>query len=300
MAQDIEHGRNRTHYISGYPSLAAFIASDNDKSTAIFRRFDRLSARNLLYLQSELAELEARQDEFDGEDGKDNDMEAKQCARSWTHFKKKSEKLNNEREKKRMDLVKEIREKIKEYREAILLESTLLSLPPPSARTLEAFRSHFHNVDRGDFPTLGGRSAHILDDSDDLIALRTPMGQDRMTKLVREHLGIFFQTSPPDGHIANVSDRGISRFVAWFSVVLAAVLLIGAIASLYVVQSPNWRLGMIASFTVLFAICVGLLTNAMRAEVFGATAAYAAVLVVFVSGNLGGPTILLKPGATIT
>jgi len=32
---------------------------------------------------------------------------------------------------------------------------------------------------------------------------------------------------------------------------------------------------------------IGLLTNARRAKLFGSTAAYAAVLVVFVSGNLG-------------
>lgn len=45
---------------------------------------------------------------------------------------------------------------------------------------------------------------------------------------------------------------------------------------------------MIAAFTVLFAVSVGLLTNAKRVEIFAATAAYAAVLVVFVSGDLGG------------
>jgi hypothetical protein len=44
---------------------------------------------------------------------------------------------------------------------------------------------------------------------------------------------------------------------------------------------------MVALFTALFAVVVGLLTSARRAEVFGATAAYAAVLVVYVSGSLG-------------
>ena len=39
---------------------------------------------------------------------------------------------------------------------------------------------------------------------------------------------------------------------------------------------------------MLFAICVGWLTNARRDQIFAATAAYAAVLVVFVSGTLGG------------
>jgi hypothetical protein len=47
------------------------------------------------------------------------------------------------------------------------------------------------------------------------------------------------------------------------------------------------RLGMVAMFTAIFAAVIGLLTNARRAEIFGSTAAYAAVLVVFVSGNLG-------------
>ena len=47
-------------------------------------------------------------------------------------------------------------------------------------------------------------------------------------------------------------------------------------------------MALIGIFTVLFAGSVGLLTAASRAEVFAATAAYAAVLVVFVSGNRPG------------
>lgn len=75
--------------------------------------------------------------------------------------------------------------------------------------------------------------------------------------------------------------------VAFISTVIAAILLIGAITSLYFVTNSGAKLGMISGFTVLFAIGVGLLTNAKRSEIFAATAAYAAVLVVFVSGNLG-------------
>ena len=46
---------------------------------------------------------------------------------------------------------------------------------------------------------------------------------------------------------------------------------------------------MVALFTAFFAVFVGLLMNARRAEIFASTAAYAAVLVVYVSGNLGPP-----------
>jgi hypothetical protein len=43
---------------------------------------------------------------------------------------------------------------------------------------------------------------------------------------------------------------------------------------------------MIVLFTVLFAIIVTLITNARKAKLFAYTATNAAVLVVFVSGNI--------------
>jgi hypothetical protein len=100
--------------ISGYPSLAKFIASDRDQSTFLFRRFDRLSARNLLYLQAELAELEERQAAFDKEDfGKDPDK--KQSARNWNTLRKKASEADCIDEKERFKLVFEIRDKLKTY-----------------------------------------------------------------------------------------------------------------------------------------------------------------------------------------
>src|SRR5580692_1771025 len=59
--------RSVTDWPFGYPQYAALIASDKDKSTTVYRQFDRLAARNLLYLETELAELEARQDSLDKE-----------------------------------------------------------------------------------------------------------------------------------------------------------------------------------------------------------------------------------------
>jgi hypothetical protein len=55
---------------------------------------------------------------------------------------------------------------------------------------------------------------------------------------------------------------------------------------LYLVTNDRIRFVLIAVFTALFAAVVSLFSNARRAEMFAATAAYAAVLVVFVSGNL--------------
>lgn len=46
---------------------------------------------------------------------------------------------------------------------------------------------------------------------------------------------------------------------------------------------------MVALFMSLFGAIIGLLTDARRAEIFASTAAYTAVLVVYVSTNLGPP-----------
>jgi hypothetical protein len=116
-----------------------------------------------------------------------------------------------------------------------------------------------------------------------------PADQDHISSFVQNNLSIFFQTSAPDGRTTYISERSVTHFIAIFSTFLAALVLFGAIISLYYVRNPHAALGMLSGWTIFFAACVGLLTNAKRDQIFGATAAYAAVLVVFVSGNLGGP-----------
>ena len=96
------------------------------------------------------------------------------------------------------------------------------------------------------------------------------------------------RTPDPEAPLLYFSERRLHAFVVVIYIVIAAMLLFGAIFNLYFVKSIQKRLGLIAGYTSIFALCVGFLTNARRAEIFGACAAYAAVLVVFVSGGLGG------------
>jgi hypothetical protein len=65
MPTDIEKDAIKLHYIGGFQDLASFISSDIDGDATIFKRFETLSARNLLYMQSEIAELEALQTIYD-------------------------------------------------------------------------------------------------------------------------------------------------------------------------------------------------------------------------------------------
>ena len=119
------------HYIRGYPALASFIASDSDHSTAIYRRFDRLSARNLLYLQSDLIQLESAQDALDAED-------AHKTANSdhtmiWQELKDRAMLPEGLDERRRLDLALEIRQKIREYSEST--ESARQWIAPESMDT---------------------------------------------------------------------------------------------------------------------------------------------------------------------
>jgi hypothetical protein len=89
--QDVEMAMSPTPQVSsptrldGFPSFAEFIAKDSD--AAIYRKYEHLSARNLLYLQSELHELEGQLQGLDLQDfqNKDrNDEETQKVARLWS------------------------------------------------------------------------------------------------------------------------------------------------------------------------------------------------------------------------
>ncbi|KAF2866287.1 hypothetical protein BDV95DRAFT_598925 [Massariosphaeria phaeospora] len=112
LTVDTEEAANLPRYLSGYPSLAAFIASDRDLTTLIYKRFNRLAARHLLHLQSELAELQAQQDQFD-QDDLYSDLETKQYSRNWPEFCEAAEHDGKQKGKK--DLGKDIGAKLKEY-----------------------------------------------------------------------------------------------------------------------------------------------------------------------------------------
>jgi hypothetical protein len=102
-------------YVRGFPSLAAFMSDNACSESFVFQRFDRLSARNLLYLQSELAELEKQMDEFDAQDAQPPyDLQARRCARSWEDFERV--KGHDAKQQERWALMIKIRDTLREYR----------------------------------------------------------------------------------------------------------------------------------------------------------------------------------------
>lgn len=96
--------------LEGYPSFAEFITQDKD--AAIYRKFEHLSARSLLYMQSELHDLEGQLEKLDEEDARDKyNEELQKASRSWKHYHS-----NGGRAEEHRRLQRKIKGKIREYR----------------------------------------------------------------------------------------------------------------------------------------------------------------------------------------
>ncbi|KAJ0110165.1 hypothetical protein J7T55_000597 [Diaporthe amygdali] len=345
-----EKGAPRYDYVSGFGSLANFMASDTDHSPLIYRRFDKLAIRDLIYYQSQLSQLQAEQDEFDihdriivdstGDSGEEHRDMIRDCAQDWNTFQhaaiglpytlpaqgSATDSLShaNQRWEKRMDLAMRIRTTLKDYREALIQQSTLLSMPAPSTQTMKAMSRYFHGSIRSTpagivngsaaYSILSGASSSLyplnMSESQirasDYVSLSKPTEPDVLTNLLRTRLPRIFRTKPPPllplhhagrpqptiSHLSPAQMKYYSyervRLTASFITTLAAaILLFVPIYTLYNTSKsqPSLTLALIAMFTVIFAGSLAVMTTASRSEIFGACAAYSAVLVVFISGD---------------
>ncbi|KAE9371431.1 hypothetical protein N431DRAFT_545683 [Stipitochalara longipes BDJ] len=325
---DIEAQLGRIHdpnRLDGFPALSYFMGTDQD--AAIFQRFDRLSARNLLYLQSNLNELQAKLDEFDKTDAEAGAQDAVRqlSAKAYSDLKLTARGYEEERERgssalqqgasdstiqrrendigvsalQRVELHREIKEAMRDYREALIQAREVMNFAAPSNRALETLRRYFWTP--RDKSILIGCDANMLSDSHDLVTL-VQSNDDRLSRMLRKMFGRCFRdrkrNPQPDLGIYYFSEARIQLASYLISIVFSGILLLGAMACLFILQNRGWqlRLGLVALFTSLFALVIGLLTNAKRSEIFTSTAAYAAVLVVFISVNTG-PSV--PPGISI-
>ncbi|KAF2436286.1 hypothetical protein EJ08DRAFT_655959 [Tothia fuscella] len=269
----------------GYPAVAKWIAQDPDHEGFIFRRFNRLCARNLLNLQSQLISIETELDALDEDAWKRKDTSLKR----WETYEQNVENSNNELAQRQKELYKNMEVKIKEYQEAMLLQSSFAELDKPRNRALSSYRYWFDGGNKNGIalnPILEGRAKAMLDSKEDLAALRSPADKDPLSRFIQDYWIFPGQKLDPRGGSAHFRERHVSLLVLLINLLVAGLLLVGVIIWLYFEETPVKRLIIISVFTGIFGLSIGILTNARRAEIFGASAAYAAVLMVFVSGDL--------------
>lgn len=184
---------------------------------------------------------------------------------------------------------------------AILLDAQIRALGNPEKRSMNAISKVFHNEGH---TVLTGPSATLYPDpykrvdasETDYVAVHTSSEGDLLTSLLKRIWPVLFGREPiqssnltyaAHAQMSYYSLKLLDATAKSISTFLAAVLLLTPMLSLYQVSDdkPTTTMGLIVVFTVLFAATLALVTTAKRGEIFGATAAYAAVLVVFVSGD---------------
>jgi hypothetical protein len=120
---DVEKGMRPKMQLEGFAEFSQFIASDD--ALSLYRRFDGVGSRNILYYQAELQYLEQQLEDLDSADlevlqRESGEAEEKDlidsAARAWESFQYQNEE-GEERQRSRMTLVLRIREVMKEYGE---------------------------------------------------------------------------------------------------------------------------------------------------------------------------------------
>ncbi|RYP14609.1 hypothetical protein DL765_006280 [Monosporascus sp. GIB2] len=125
---------------AGYPKLAGFMSKA--KEHAIFRKFQSLNARNLLYYQSELTDLEAQLQQVD----RDLDDTEPDALKSWNKFSA---------EKTREILVHKLRSTLADYNSAMLQYDQILNLGSPRYEHVQGLKewigvtSHISDLSAG-------------------------------------------------------------------------------------------------------------------------------------------------------
>ncbi|GKT41800.1 uncharacterized protein ColSpa_01981 [Colletotrichum spaethianum] len=99
-----------------FAGVSSWLSQDPDSETFIFRKFNDLSARNILYLQCELLDLEEKLRRIDQRVWPNGPIELKDAARTWEELVDQA-KDSDSTASEMMTAVTEVRKKLKEYRE---------------------------------------------------------------------------------------------------------------------------------------------------------------------------------------
>lgn len=185
-----------------------------------------------------------------------------------------------------------------------LLQRQIATLVSPGSRVLAALRLWLHGgsgVPNGK-SKLDGRDRFMFSNEKDLVALKTLPDKGFLSRVLRDHLPF------PSEVISTVKESHSNYSLTTVAIVRSRVGQVPPFRrspsqleshfdqhrhrispthmSNHRALLPNARLALVITFILTFAVGVSFSTSANRDAIFAATAAYSAVLVVFVSGDL--------------
>ncbi|KAL8811423.1 MAG: hypothetical protein Q9200_001802 [Gallowayella weberi] len=168
--------------MADYHMLACMIAKHGE--AAIFRRFDVLNIKNLLYRKAELVHLEAELQRIEKEEKASTDLSKSAYPFSVYELQQAARSGNGTQWIK----YQEIQSKLEAYNAALLQYHALRKMPKPASETVEVLREWLDRVEGGDF-FLGPKEAEMWNVEDDLLYLHRPQTHDdRLTRFINEKL----------------------------------------------------------------------------------------------------------------
>ncbi|KAK5059723.1 hypothetical protein LTR84_009606 [Exophiala bonariae] len=293
--------------MANYHTLAKNIAT-YPGSLAIFRRFLPENVRNILYLQAEIVHLSELLDvniEFDNEFGneKSKRYQFDVAAMKGPH----EDACDGEQWR----LVLELRRLLKEYDEAILLLAKLFELGPASPADLSCLQDLLDSpLNRGkNFLTGFETLTYSKKSQADLTSLMGREGEkDILTKWIDRFVRTFYHkyigrkihdpvsVCEAGGErtektvLTYYSDATVTSVIDALSTILSSLLPTISALVLFVINDPLMRMIALIFCTLLFSTILTVIARAKRTECFAATAAFSAVLVVFLGTTNGSGT----------
>ncbi|KAH7072411.1 hypothetical protein FB567DRAFT_202770 [Paraphoma chrysanthemicola] len=288
-------------YPRGYPQQAAFQSSDS--SWSIYRAFNYLHARVILDLQDEIRCLE--------EDLEEIDLENQAVNRLRSRRDDLRHASSTNKPSARAQLIETIRTKLVNYDELLVKARELNAFQQPSKRDYRSLRTWFWNKKPLSFEA----EMDYIKRKEDLVSLRHGRewsGFDGFIEncLRRVHCKFthrVFATKElrektDDPHLFYYSHSRVEKLVGVIITAIIFILLVLPVVAMYKLTSVGDRnstfdaVGILVVFTLLFSAAMSLLTKARRHELFAASAAYCAVLVVFISNFSNDPRFSTNDG----
>ncbi|KAI1457149.1 hypothetical protein F4805DRAFT_475395 [Annulohypoxylon moriforme] len=258
----------------GYKGYSGFIASEYE--FFILRRFDTLNVRVALLLQDEISMLEKELSAVD--EG---------------YSRKNATDINNgtlrHDQEDRVELLKKIGSKIRYYNDFIIQQTAMNKYQPAPNRVIRAIRTWHSNHE---YRAIDKEEQSYLKEENekDLIAV-LPKDKLPVRRLI-EHsrrlrtLPLWKQNSTEDPDydadlVFHYSDKRIDEFASGLIFATGVIMLIAPIWILQSLQNQVYKLIVITLFIFIFLLTLSLAMATKPFEALGATAAYAAVLMVF-------------------
>ncbi|KAH4014499.1 hypothetical protein HBI70_177620 [Parastagonospora nodorum] len=277
----------------GYPSLAELMHSSPDN--AIFRRFGELNMLHLLRLQAELQNMESELQKIREEDSMSNDPIRECYAKDFTAMRDNEEIGDSEQ----YEQLVRIGTKLQEYNAALNLVLPVTKAQEPTGAELKRLLSWLSRA-KGGNSFLTGDESRVWqgnDTSEYITLFPRDLEDDAFTtflggRLLDMYHGIIgykrrrkYGTGARDSELRKYSVRRIGKAsnvaVAAVSSILPTLVILG----LYFVKRMIVRIGLVILFTAIFSVALAVFTSARKVEIFSATAAFAAVEVVFIGSS---------------